>query len=105
MRISYGMYFRIVDTITLEHTSTKVVAAPIARLFATALVTASAEQRPSVCTSTGFWCHRPRVRTADRLLGTDVSLMTRLISNSYKSPGPAVRLVTSATAPPRADPG
>src|SRR6266545_6932252 len=81
------MYFRSAETMTLEHTSTNVVAAPIARLLATAFVTASAEQTPSVCTSTGFWCHRPRVRTPLVLLGSDVSLMTRLIRDSSHHAG------------------
>src|SRR5512132_4028963 len=69
MRTWCGMIFRIVDTMTLEPTSTKVVASPIARLLATALVTASAEQSPRVCTSTGFSCQSPRVRTAPGVAG------------------------------------
>jgi len=40
----------------------KKVAIPIARLFATLLVTASVGQSPSICTSTGFSFHNPRSR-------------------------------------------
>src|SRR5512132_2489870 len=69
MRISWGMSFRMVETMMLDETSTKVVASPIARLLATAFVTASAEQSPSVCTSTGFSCQSPRVSTAPALVG------------------------------------
>src|SRR5688500_982049 len=81
------MCFRIIETMTLEHTSTNVVATPSATLFATACVTASAEQSPSVCTSTGFWCHNPRVRTAPVLLGGPVSLITMLMRYSSHHPG------------------
>src|SRR6478672_3699635 len=69
MRISCAMYFRISETMMLEQTSTNVVASPMARLLATAFVTASAEQSPSVCTSTGFSCQSPRVSTAPALVG------------------------------------
>ena len=72
---------------TLDDTSTNVVATHIARLFATAFVTASAEQSPSVWTSTGFWCHSPRVRTALVLLGAPVSLITMLMRYSSHHPG------------------
>src|SRR5512147_1259271 len=57
------MMRRSVDTTRLDPTSTNVVASPMARLFDTALVTANAEHSPSVCTSTGFSCHNPRVAT------------------------------------------
>src|SRR6476646_2258610 len=81
------MYRRISETMVLEHTSTKVVASPIARLFATAFVTARAEQSPSVCTSTGFSCQSPRVRTALGVLGPDDCLTAMLMRGSSQDAG------------------
>src|SRR5687767_2871815 len=87
MRISCAMYFRISETMALEQTSTKAVASPIARLLATAFVTASAEQSPSVCTSTGFSCHSPRVSTACGVFGPVEALTAMLMASPSQCAG------------------
>ena len=64
IRTSWGISLRSSDTNRLEPVRTKNVARPMARLFATVFVTASAGQSPRSCTSTGFSRHTPRMRSS-----------------------------------------
>ena len=54
MRTLSGMTFRSREMTPLEHTSTKVVAAPMPMALEAAVVTARVAQQPSTSRSTGF---------------------------------------------------
>ena len=71
MRTCFEITFRSEETSRLEPTSTKVVAAPMARPLMAELVTASAGHSPSSWTKTGFSFQNPFAASslADRAVG------------------------------------
>ncbi len=54
MRILVGMVLRINDMMTLENASTAITDIPITSAGSSFTVTASTEQMPSTCTTTGL---------------------------------------------------
>ena len=67
MRTLSGMTLRSREMTPLEHTSTKVVAAPMPMALEAAVVTARVAQQPSTSRSTGFSFTMPLVNSWSRL--------------------------------------
>ena len=63
MRTLSGMTLRSREITTLEHTSTKVVAAPMPMALEAAVVTAKVAQQPRTRRSTGFSLMMPLVNS------------------------------------------
>ncbi len=91
IRTSPGMRRLSEETSRLEPSSTKNVATPIAMLLATVLVTASVGHSPSICTSTGFSRHTPRIRSCD-------GVVPRLPCAGGVMPGAVVALPAASAA-------
>ena len=79
MRTLSGMTFRSREMTPLEHTSTKVVAAPMPMALEAAVVTARVAQQPSTKRSTGFSLMMPLVNSWSRPFFF-FSTVTRLLS-------------------------
>jgi hypothetical protein len=79
MRILGGVTFLRIDTVTLDMEVTKMRLKLMMKVFTIKLVTARAEQIPSICRKTGFSFHKPEMKIALFLSFATVNNLSPLV--------------------------